>query len=267
MTIQHFVKMIERIEDLVLTGLAIPFTPWTLVHGEKLVPLMDKLRDCMPEEIQNAQKLLYQREEIIADAQKKARQIMLDAKAQAEGLLSESELLKALETEAGRIKKQVMTEIEISKEKAEEEAYLIRSQAREDAIRIRQGAEEYAEQMLEELEENLAEYQSMVRSGQRYLKKLQLDALQEKTPSASVPVSTGKHPLAMNKIEPDYHLLPLHEEEAETQEPEPQQKRAAVGESAYSQMSVDDRVAYHQQRQAEMEKQKARQEFLKQTSL
>lgn len=176
--------MIERMEDFILTGMGIPFTPFTVVNGEKLVPLLDRIRENLPAEIQNAQRVLERRDEIVNEAQAKANQMLQDAKKQSEFMLSESELLRAVHEEAGRIRQQITMELDAMRKKAFEEAEAARAQAYEEAGAVREGADQYAEAILGTLDKNLVEFQSVVRNGQRYLKKARMDALQQ-TSSAS----------------------------------------------------------------------------------
>jgi vacuolar-type H+-ATPase subunit H len=176
--------MIERMEDLVLTGMGVPFTPFTVVNGEKLVPLLDRIRENLPAEIQQAQKLLERRDEIVNEAQAKASQILQDSKKQSEFMLSESELLRAVHEEANRIRQQITLELEAMRKKAFEEAEAARGQAYEEASAIRSGADQYAEAILGSLDKSLVEFQTVVRNGQRYLKKARMDASQQMPASA-----------------------------------------------------------------------------------
>jgi vacuolar-type H+-ATPase subunit H len=168
--------MIERLEDLILTGMGLPFTPLTIVNGEKLVPLLDRIRENLPVEVQNAQRLLERRDEIVNDAQAKANHILQESKRQSEFLLSESELLRAVHEEAARIRQQITMELEAMQKKAYEESQALRAQAMEEATAIRAGADQYAEAILGNLDKSLVEFQAVVRNGQRYLKKARIDA-------------------------------------------------------------------------------------------
>jgi vacuolar-type H+-ATPase subunit H len=174
--------MIERMEDFILTGMGIPFTPFTIVNGEKLVPLLDRIRENLPTEIQQAQRVLERRDEIVNEAQAKANQMLQDAKKQSEFMLSESELLRAVHEEAARIRQQITVELEAMRKKAFEEAEAVRAQAYEEARAVREGADQYAEAILGTLDKNLVEFQAVVRNGQRYLKKTRSEALQQLAP-------------------------------------------------------------------------------------
>lgn len=186
-------------EDFILTGLGIPFTPFTVVNGEKLVPLLDRIRENLPSEIQQAQRVLDRRDDIVAEAQSKASQVMQDAKKQSEMMLSESELLRAVHEEAGRIRQQITLELDAMRKKAFEESEAVRAQAVEEARAIREGADQYAETILGSLDRSLVEFQTVVRNGQRYLKKARLDAAQQASAQisaaqqASMQISAGQH--------------------------------------------------------------------------
>lgn len=185
--------MIERMEDFILTGMGVPFTPFTVVNGEKLVPLLDRIRENMPAEIQHAQRVLERRDEIVNEAQAKANQILQDAKKQSEFMLSESELLRAVHEEANRIRQQITMELEAMRKKTFEEAEAAKAQAYEEAAAIRTGADQYAEAILGSLDKSLVEFQAVVRNGQRYLKKARMDAAQQMPP---VVRSSGYSPAA-----------------------------------------------------------------------
>ncbi len=177
--------MIERMEDFILTGMGIPFTPFTIVNGEKLVPLLDRIRENLPAEIQQAQRVLDRRDEVVNEAQLKANQILQEAKKQSEFMLSESELLRAVHEEANRIRQQITMELEAMRKKAFEEAEAARAQAYEEAAAVRVGADQYAEAILGSLDKSLVEFQTVVRNGQRHLKKVRMDAAQQMPPAIS----------------------------------------------------------------------------------
>lgn len=177
--------MIERMEDFILTGMGIPLTPFTIVNGEKLVPLLDRIRENLPTEIQHAQRVLERRDEIVDEAQAKANQMLQDAKKQSEFMLSESELLRAVHEEASRIRQQITMELDAMRKKAFEEAEAARAQAYEEARTVREGADQYADAILGTLDKNLLEFQAVVRNGQRYLKKTRMD-MQQVAPAPRV---------------------------------------------------------------------------------
>ena len=175
----NFVKNIERMEDLVLTGMGVPLTPWCVVNADKLVPLLDKIRESLPDEIQHSQLILQQREQIVTEAQQKAQQMLHDARLQAEQMLSDSELLRAVHTEAERIRQQFMSEMEAIRRKTFEETEAMKARAYEESRNTREGADQYAEVILNSLDKSLAEFHGVVRNGQKYLKRAKVEALSQ----------------------------------------------------------------------------------------
>ncbi|MBY0449177.1 MAG: ATP synthase F0 subunit B [Cyanobacteria bacterium] len=178
-TVNAFAKMIERMEDLILAGMGIPLTPWTVVHGDKLVPLLDRIRESLPDEIREAQLIVARQEDIVADAQRKAVQIVEDAKRQAENLLSESELMHAVHTEAERIRQQVMGELETMRKKTFEDTEELKSRSYEEARNVKEGADRYAETVLSSLEKSTTEFLGVIRNGQKHLKRSRAEVIQQ----------------------------------------------------------------------------------------
>lgn len=190
-----FTKMIDRLEDLVLTGTGIPFTPFTVINGEKLVPLMDRIRETLPDEIKQAHQLNEQREHILMDAQQRANQMLQEAKLQAERLLSESELMRAIQLEADRVKQGLLVEADNIKRQALQEAQIKRSQAYEETYRMRDGAEHYAANVLGALDKSLLELHSVVRNGQKQLKKVKEPATQTSAAQPQVQTAVPSQPV------------------------------------------------------------------------
>jgi len=158
----------------VIVEKSFPILPNILVavNLKKIESVIDSIYGALPQEIQDARRLLRRKEELQMEAQQKAEKIIIDAQNEADRLLSESELLRKVKNEAESIKEQVITECEEIKRKAIEDAENFRNQAHDDAMRTKEGAEAYAEQVLASLENTLIEHQQLVKNGQIYIEKL-----------------------------------------------------------------------------------------------
>jgi|GEM_PF-2205840 len=186
--------------------MGVPFTPLTMVNGEKLVPLLDRIRENLPEEITAAQRVIEHRDAMMEDAQLKANQMLQEAKRQAEYMLSESELLRAVHEEAGRVRVQITSELEALQKKAIEEADAVRAQAVEDAAAIRAGSDQYADAILSNLDKSLVEFQAVVRNGQRYLKNARMEAAKQNLPlSMRQPQYPSLNPQQFQQQQPQQH--------------------------------------------------------------
>ena len=149
---------------------------YSLVRKDTVTDILDKIYAALPDEIKEARSLLRRKDELQYEAQQKAEKIVADAQAEANRLLSESDLLRAVQREAEKIKEQVITDCEDIKRKAVDDAENLRLQAADEATRIKDGATVYAEQVLVNLEQNLNQLQEIVKNGQVQLERRRAEA-------------------------------------------------------------------------------------------
>ena len=164
--------LLKRLE--IILEKSFPILPNYLVaiKLKEVEAIIDSIYGSLPQEVQEARRLLRRKEELQMEAQQKAEKIILDAQNEAARLLSESELLRKVQNEAELIKEQVISECEEIKRKALEDAENFRNQAHDDAMRTKEGAETFAEQVLVSLENTLVQHQQLVKNGQIYMEKL-----------------------------------------------------------------------------------------------
>ena len=153
-----------------------PFGYYSVVKKDTVTDLLDRLYAALPDEIKEARALLRRKDELQYEAQQKAEKIIADAQSEANRLLSENDLLRAVQKEAEKIKEQVIADCEEIKRKAADEADAIRSQAMDEALRIKDGSSVMSEQILAGLEQNLAQMQEIVKNGQVALEKRRMES-------------------------------------------------------------------------------------------
>ena len=168
-------NLMTELEDVLDKGFS-PFGYYSVVKKDTVNNLLDKLYAALPDEIKEARALLRRKDELQYEAQQKAEKIVADAKMEADRLLSESDLLRAVQREAEKIKEQVINECEEIKRKAADDAENIRLQALDEANRIKDGASVYAEELLASLEQNLGQMQEIVKNGQVQLERRRIEA-------------------------------------------------------------------------------------------
>lgn len=161
----------NELEDALDRGFPLLGYFLTVVKKDTVTNILDKLYAALPDEIKEARALLRRKDEMQYEAQQRAEKIIADAQSEANRLLSESDLLRAVQREAEKIKEQVIADCEEIKRKALDEADAIRSQALDEAVRTKDGATVYAEQVLVSLEQNLGQLQEIVKNGQVQLER------------------------------------------------------------------------------------------------
>ena len=162
--------LMNELEDSLDKGLPL-LSNFVIVKKDNVTNILDRLYSELPDEIKDARALLKRRDELQYEAQQRAEKIISDAQAEANRLLSESDLLRAVQREAEKIKEQVIGDCEDIKRKALEEADAVRNQSVDEALRIKDGATVYAEQVLVNLEQNLNQLHEIVKNGQVQLER------------------------------------------------------------------------------------------------
>ena len=125
----------------------------------------------MPPELKEAQDILNTTKQIQVEAQKKAEQIIQDAKNETARILSESNDIKQIQKQAEKIKEQTIEESHEIKRKAIEDVRNYKIQVQDEAVNTTKKVESFAEQILKSLDFNLTQYKQLVKNGQEYLKK------------------------------------------------------------------------------------------------
>jgi cell division septum initiation protein DivIVA len=163
--------LMNELEEALDKGFPLLGYCFTVVKKDTVTTILDKLYAALPDEIKEARALLRRKDELQYEAQQRAEKIVADSQAEANRLLSESDLLRAVQREAEKIKEQVIADCEEIKRRALEEADAVRNQAKDDAARTREGASVYAEQVLVGLEQNINQLQEIVKNGQVQLER------------------------------------------------------------------------------------------------
>ncbi len=139
-------QVIDEIEDFVEHCRYQPLSNTKIVvNKDELDDLLADLRRKVPDEIKNYQRMLSNKENIIADARAKADSIIADAQVQTTELISDHEIMQQAYERADEVVAA-----------ATNEAQEILDRAAMDADAIRMGAIEYTDSILKEIEEILA---------------------------------------------------------------------------------------------------------------
>ena len=158
---------IEDIEDFIEGCKYATFSSTNIiVNKEELEELLAELRSKTPEEIKRYQKIISNKEAILADAQAKADQIIAQAQIQTNELVSEHQIMQQAYAQANEV-------VMIATKQAQE----ILDNATNEANGIRMGAVSYTDEQLKGIEDipthsidtSKARYEHLIGSLQEYL--------------------------------------------------------------------------------------------------
>lgn len=197
-------QIIEEIEDYIDSCKFQPFSSTNIVvNKEQLEELIGELRSKTPEEIKRYQKMISNKEAILADAQAKADQIIAQAQVQTTELVSEHQIMQQAYAQANEV-------VMIATKQAQE----ILDNATNEANSLRMGALGYADDQLGSIEELLgnsietarARYDNLIASLEGFLHIVSQNRLQL-FPPQEMPADTQQVQAAID--EPDVTNISL----------------------------------------------------------
>lgn len=139
-------QAINDLEDYIETCRNARFqSGYILVNKEEIESMIAELRLKTPEEIKRYQKIISNKEQILADARTKADEIIAQANVKKEELVSEHQIMQNAYSQADEVVN-----------RAKENAVEILNRATSDANEIRTGAIDYTDDCLRGIEQLLA---------------------------------------------------------------------------------------------------------------
>ena len=85
---------LNKLRNALMTAPGVPLSNKKRVDAEMMLEVIDELTQTMPQELESARAVEKERQNILDDARRQANQIIKDANAQAEILISEQEIVK-----------------------------------------------------------------------------------------------------------------------------------------------------------------------------
>lgn len=154
-----------------------PIGTGVVLDRRRLLDLVDQLRAAVPAEVREAQDILNQRRDVLAQADEEAALRLARADEEAERRISESEVTKAAERRGEQIIAQAQSEAERLLEEARKQAEAKRAEGERLASEQMDEADRYALEMLRKLEQQLEAFMSSVRAGIETLEQKPAEAV------------------------------------------------------------------------------------------
>jgi hypothetical protein len=142
--------LIDRLERLLNESWRMPLSAYLMINEDDFLDVIDQMRTTVPREIKEAEKIMRERERIVAQAEEEAERIVQLAQEEADAMVEAHEIIRA----------------------AEQRGETVMARANREAEVMRAEADDYARQVLlsldsqlDVLEEQLAGLLSTVRNG------------------------------------------------------------------------------------------------------
>ncbi len=135
--------LVDRLEDLIDEGRHVPLSKYTMIDEERALEIIDQMRISIPEEIEKSNRILQQRDRLMAQATEEASRMVELAKEEGNSLIARESIAQAAQSRAANILEQ----------------------ARREAESMQMDADKYVMDVLGELESQLIRTLTVVRNG------------------------------------------------------------------------------------------------------
>jgi hypothetical protein len=100
MDIQH---LVDRLEDLIDEGRHIWFSKYTLIDEEHALEIIDQMRISVPEQVEKASRLINQRDRLLAQANEEAGRVVQIARERSDEMVQRDAVLQTAQNRAKNI--------------------------------------------------------------------------------------------------------------------------------------------------------------------
>ncbi len=142
-------KLLDEMENVLVEAARVPFTNKRVVEEDELARFLDEFRELLPKELEEAKRIIAERQHILDEAQKEAQNIIEQAKTYVCKLTDEN----------------------IINKQAHEQANEIMTQANRNAKNLQNDAVTYADEVFKHVLNNLEQTLEVVRQGHRDLQQ------------------------------------------------------------------------------------------------
>lgn len=108
-------QLIDRLEELFNDAKAVPFTHNVIVDEDRMLELIDQMRIAIPEEVKKAQQVVSQRDRVMAQAQEEANRTLQLSRDKADQYVQKDVIVQEAQRRAEQILNQARAEAEATR--------------------------------------------------------------------------------------------------------------------------------------------------------
>jgi hypothetical protein len=112
-------QLIDRLEELFNDAKAVPFTHNVVVDEDRMLELIDQMRIAIPEEVKKAQQVMAQRDRVMAQAQEEANRTLQLSRDKADQLVDRDMIVQEAQRRAEQILAQARADAESTRTDAD----------------------------------------------------------------------------------------------------------------------------------------------------
>lgn len=128
--------LVDQLQEVVETGPRLPLSDRVMLSSDMLLDLIDALRNTIPNDVIEAERVLQERHRLLEDAREQADNMLESAREQARFMLQEHHLIKAAEVKAERVLNQAQREADEIMQSADDYVQQLFSRFEDEAVRL-----------------------------------------------------------------------------------------------------------------------------------
>ena len=107
-TAQELEQLLTRLRALVAEARPVPLSTSVIIHRDEAMDLIDTAIEMLPEDLKRARRIISERDQVIGEGEHEAQQLIEQARARVEQLVSRTEIVR----EARRVADQMLSDAE-----------------------------------------------------------------------------------------------------------------------------------------------------------
>jgi cell division septum initiation protein DivIVA len=158
-------ELLTELVELVETARTLPMSSSCVLPRERLLDLLDELREVVPSAVENARQVLDQRDAVLTEAREAAGHVVAQAEQRGRELTAVAQAAAAEAVESGRREHARLVAADTVHLAAADEAAKLRAEAAQYASGLRRDALAYADRTLAELLDVLRRTETTAEQG------------------------------------------------------------------------------------------------------
>ena len=130
--------LLDQLEEVLGGGSRLPLTSRTLVDEQEILDILDQIRVSIPDELKAARRLTQERDQLLADAHAEAERILSEADALVAERVAEHNVAHVAEQRAADIQDRALQQAEDVRREADAYAYKVLQKLREQIRQVAQ---------------------------------------------------------------------------------------------------------------------------------
>jgi vacuolar-type H+-ATPase subunit H len=114
--------LVDRLEELINSSQSIPFTRNIIIDEDRVLDLIDQMRVAIPEEVKKSQQIMAQKDRLISQAKEEAKRTLSLAKEKSDQITDRDSIVQDARKKAKQIEAEA--EVKASKTQAEADEYV-----------------------------------------------------------------------------------------------------------------------------------------------